>query len=288
MRRLIINADDFGLTGGVNRAIIECHRAGSVTSTTLMANSAEFTAAADLARAYPKLNVGCHVMLVDGEPLSPLEQVKSLLVAGTTSFRSSAAEFARAAVRRQLKADEIVTEASAQIRKLQDAGLKITHIDTHKHTHIFPQVLRPLLQTAQLCGIHAVRNPFGAMDVASSAAILQAPKVWLRRMQMKLLHRYSGDFAREVKAANMKTTDGTFGILATGAFDERTLHAILDAIPEGTWELVCHPGYNDAALDGVKTRLRESRVIERGIFSNPQVRDEIQRRGIELITFADI
>ena len=86
----------------------------------------------------------------------------------------------------------------------------------------------------------------------------------------------------------MRSTDGTFGILATGSFDEQTLHAILDAIPDGTWELVCHPGYNDSALDAIKTRLRQSRVVEREILSNSTVRDEIQRRGIELINFAHL
>jgi predicted glycoside hydrolase/deacetylase ChbG (UPF0249 family) len=210
------------------------------------------------------------------------------LVAGEKVFRSSAAEFARAVVRKQVRADEIALEASAQITKLQNAGVKITHIDTHKHTHIFPRVLKPLLESAQKFGIQAARNPFGAVDVASSSELLQAPKVWLRKMQMRLLHRYAGDFSREVKAAGMRTTDGTFGILATGSFDERTLHAILDAIPDGTWELVCHPGYNDSALDNVKTKLRQSRVIERDILANPAVPHEIQRRGIELISFADL
>jgi hopanoid biosynthesis associated protein HpnK len=288
VRRLIINADDFGLTGGVNRAIIECHQAGSVTSTTLMANSGNFKSAVDLAHTHPSLGVGCHVMLVDGQPLLPAEKVRSLLAPDEKVFRSSAAAFARAAVRKQVRAEEIAFEASAQISKLQSAGVKVTHIDTHKHTHIFPRVLKPLLETAQKFGIQAVRNPFGAVDVAISSALLQAPKVWLRKIQMKLLHRYSGDFSREVKAAGMRTTDGTFGILATGSFDERTLHAILDAIPDGTWEVVCHPGYNDSALDSVKTRLRQSRVVEREILSAPNLRHEIQRRGIELINFGDL
>jgi predicted glycoside hydrolase/deacetylase ChbG (UPF0249 family) len=288
VRRLIINADDFGLTGGVNRAIIECHQAGSVTSTTLMANSSNFKSAVDLAHAHAKLGVGCHVMLVDGQPLATAERVRSLLVPGERVFRSGAAEFASAVVRKQVRAEDIALEASAQISKLQSAGVKVTHIDTHKHTHIFPRILKPLLEAAQKFGIHAVRNPFGAMDVASSSELLQAPKVWLRKMQMRLLHRYSGDFSREVRAAGMQTTDGTFGIVATGSFDERTLHSILDAIPDGTWELVCHPGYYDSALDCVKTRLRQSRVIEREILSAPGLREEIQRRGIELINFADL
>lgn len=288
MRRLIINADDFGLTGGVNRAIIECHRAGSVTSTTLMANSAEFANAVDLARAYPGLGVGCHVMLVDGKPLLSPEQVSSLLDPRTQEFRNSAADFARAAVRKQLRPEDIAAEAHAQMRKLLDAGVRLTHFDTHKHTHIFPTALKALLGVAKDLDVRAVRNPFGSLDVATSIALAQKPRLWLRHLQMKVLSRYSVDFARAVKDSGLRTTDGTFGILSTGSFDERAFRTILDAIPEGTWELVCHPGYNDSALANVKTRLRESRIIEREVLTMPQVRDEIRARGIELISFAQL
>lgn len=288
MRRLIINADDFGLTGGVNRAIVECHRAGSVTSATLMANSAEFARAVELARAYPKLGVGCHVMLVDGEPISPVPEVGSLLLPGTHSFRPSAAEFARAAVRRQIAPNEIATEATSQIRKLQDAGVKVTHIDTHKHTHIFPVALRALLGAAKELGIDAIRNPFAPLHVISKAAVMKQPALWLRYMQVKMLSRYAPDFQRAVRDAGLRTTDGAFGVIATGMLDEKLFRAILDSIPDGTWELVCHPGYNDDALHGVRTRLRESRVVERDVLTMPQVRDEIRQRGIELISFADL
>jgi predicted glycoside hydrolase/deacetylase ChbG (UPF0249 family) len=189
VRRLIINADDFGLTAGVNRAIVECHRAGSVTSATLMANSAEFMRAVDLARSHSRLAVGCHVVLVDGEPLSPVTQVGSLLMPGTLSFRPSASEFARAAVRRQLAPLEIAAEATAQILKLQNAGIKVTHIDTHKHTHIFPVALKALLGVAKDLGVTAIRNPFSPLHVISKAAVAKRPALWLRYMQVKMLSR---------------------------------------------------------------------------------------------------
>ena len=288
MRRLIINADDFGLTGGVNRAIVECHRAGSVTSATLMASSAEFTAAVDLARAYPKLGVGCHVVLVDGQPLLSPAEVRSLTLSGTPMFRRTATDFARAAVRRRISGDEIAAEAVAQMRKLQAAGVKLTHFDTHKHTHIFPIALKSLLRAAKECGIGAVRNPFAPLHVIDGAAIAQQPKLWLRYLQVKILRRYEPGFRHAVKDAGLRTTDGIFGVIATGLLDEKIFRAILDSIPDGTWELVCHPGYNDASLARVHTRLRESRVIEREVLTAPRVRDEIRMRGIELITFQDL
>lgn len=288
MRRLIINADDFGLTAGVNHAIVECHRAGSVTSATLMANSREFAQAVDLARLNPRLGIGCHVVLVDGEPLAPAASVCSLLAPATNGFRKSAADFARAAVQKQIAPGEITSEASAQIRKLQSAGVKLTHVDTHKHTHIFPVALKAVLTAAKQAGVGAIRNPFTPLNLISKAAIGKQPTLWLRFMQVKMLNRYAASFQRAIKDSGLKTTDGAFGVVATGMLDEKIFRSILDSIPEGTWELVCHPGYNDAALANVNTRLRESRVIEREVLTMPNVKDEIGRRGIELITFADI
>lgn len=253
-----------------------------------MANSAAFPEAIALAKANPKLAVGCHVMLVDGVPLLPPTQVSSLLAASGTGFRNSAADFARAAVRKQIRPEHVSAEAAAQIERLRSAGLTVSHIDTHKHTHIFPVVLRPLLQAAKSMGVNAVRNPFGLLDVAGHSALLHAPKLWLRRFQMKLLNRYSRGFAAEVKAAGMRSTDGAFGVLATGSLDQKTFRAILDSIPDGTWEFVCHPGYNDSELSAVNTRLRASRSVEREILTMPQVRDEVRQRGIHLISFADI
>ena len=147
MRRLIINADDFGLTQGVNRAIREASRSGVVTSATIMANSRAFDEAVASAKALPGLKTGCHVVLIDGEPVS---SGLASLTNGGTRFRSSLKQFALAAVRKKISADEIEREAAAQIRKIQAAGIALTHVDTHKHTHMFPHVLRPVLRAARV------------------------------------------------------------------------------------------------------------------------------------------
>ena len=166
MRRLIINADDFGLTAGVNRAIVEGNRPGVVTSATLMANAQASEAAMELARAQPGLKTGCHVVLIDGVPLATN---LSSLTNGSPRFRSSLKQFAVAAVRKQIAAEEIQREAEAQIRKIQSCGITLTHVDSHKHTHMFPHVLRPVLRAARACGIRAVRNPFEPMRAGRGA-----------------------------------------------------------------------------------------------------------------------
>jgi chitin disaccharide deacetylase len=283
VRRLIVNADDFGLTGGVNRGIVEAHSAGIVTSTTLMANSAAFDDAVQLARSNPKLSVGCHLVLVDGSPLLGRDKVPSLMDPRNPGcFYQNISSFAQRALTGRFDANEIEAEATAQIRKLQSAGIQVSHVDTHKHTHMFPQVLRPLLAAAKACGVPAVRNPFGWM---AFSRIANRPQLWQRYTQVKLLNLLAGKFRRAVADAGMLTTDGSVGVVATGSLDDRLIHFILETLPDGTWEFVTHPGYNDADLAGIHTRLRESRDLERQILSSPSMRELLNRNRIQLIPY---
>lgn len=260
MACLIINADDFGLTPGVNRSVTELHEARALTSATLMATSNFFDEAVRLAHANPSLEVGCHVVLVDGVPALPPAQISSLVTA-SGQFRDKLGRFAADLFMGSLRAEEIEAEATAQIRRVQDAGLRVSHIDTHKHTHLFPRVLRPLLRAAQACGVPAIRNPFEpdwALRVTPSAGRL-------RRLAVVALDSQRRTFLQLVREAGLVTTSGTIGVLATGTLDvTTTLKRLLAAVPAGdsTWELVCHPGYPDEHLDRVRTRLRASRGLE--------------------------
>lgn len=261
--RLIINADDFGLTRGVNRAIAEIHRAGALTSATLMATGLAFDDAVDVARANPALGVGCHVVLTDGHPASPPHTIPSLLGRDGKAFRPKLVDFAMALARGAVREDEIEREALAQIERLQRAGIRVTHLDSHKHTHLFPAVTRPLLRAAERAGISAVRNPF---EQTWSASLDHGSR--LRHLQVRLLRTLHSRFEHQaqIKRGSVQTTSGTIGISATGDLDARTLREILAALPEDSsavYELCCHPGYNDSDLDRVTTRLRDHRNVER-------------------------
>ena len=250
MRRLIVNADDFGLTAGVNRAIVEAHARGIVTSSTLMANGRAFDDAVRLANTVPRLSVGCHVVLIDGEPVVNAELLPSIAStpSGSARFRDGLKSFAVRALAGRLDPGEIEAEVSAQIHKLQAAGINVSHVDTHKHTHLFPGVLRPLLRAARICGVCAVRNPFGPRRPLKSAELLTRPTLWARYAEVRLLRTLATKFRDAAKRENMFTPDGTLGIVVTGALDETLFRSIAEIIPEGTWEFVCHPGYNDEDL----------------------------------------
>ncbi len=259
MRQLIVNADDFGLTRGVNRAIVELHRAGVLTSATLMANAEATLDAVGLARKAPALGIGCHVVLVDGSPLQAASEVRTLVDPTTGNLHRTLGKLLPRLLTGRIRAEEIEAEARAQIAHLQNLGVRLTHVDTHKHTHMFPAVLRPLLRAARACGVHVVRNPFE--PEWSVQATPEAP--WTRRVEVKLLRRLEPVFRRIVGEEGFRTTDGAMGVLATGTLDARTVGSLAEAMPEGIFELVSHPGYNDADLGRAHTRLLESREKER-------------------------
>ena len=279
MKRLIVNADDFGLTPGVNRAILELHEAGRLTSATLMASAPATGEAIAMALATPTLGVGCHVVLVDGSSVTPVGQLPNL--AGGRDLSRTLGQFLtriHLASPRAIAA-EIELEAFTQISRLRDRGVSPTHIDTHKHTHMFPRVLRPVLRAARRAGIRAVRNPFEPSW--SIRATPGAPGV--RRIQIQILRRLEPAFRRIVAEEGFVTTDGAVGVLATGSLDQATIDSLLRALPDGVWELVTHPGYHDADLNRVRTRLLTSRQTERTALQSVSVPSEI-----EPITFANL
>ena len=296
MRRLIVNADDFGMTPGINRAIVEGCDQGIITSTTLMSTSRAFDDAIVRARELqvrkPQFSIGCHVVLLDGESLLPRERVSTLLDApkndGTRQLRTKLSGFARAALSGKLNAGEVEAEADAQFERIQAAGLALSHFDSHKHAHMFPGVLAPLLRAARGRGIRAVRNPFGRMFPLPFGSLFSSPKLWTRLAQMSVLRNFAASFRNDVQKHGLRTPDGSVGVLVTGVLDLNLFSCIADNLPEGTWEFVCHPGYNDAELYLVRTRLRQSREEELAVLTSPGVRSALQRRGIELISYHDL
>lgn len=271
-----MNADDFGLTSGVNRAVAELNRAGAVTSATLMARGAAAEEAIEIARSAPSLGVGCHVVLVDGEPVLPPAQIPTLVDSKTGRFQPTLGALLKRLLTGRVDLAEIEAETAAQIAFLQERGVRLTHIDTHKHVHMFRAALRPVLRAACKAGIRAVRNPFEASW--SLRATTGAPA--LRRAEVQVLLRLEPAFRRVVRQEGFTTTDGAIGVLATGTLDTGTIDSLLRSLPLGTWELVTHPGYNDADLAQARTRLLASRDTERQAL--PGLKN---LGGIELVSF---
>jgi len=294
VRRLIVNADDFGLTTGVNRGILEAHSGGVVSSATLMANGPAFDDAVRAARSAPNLSVGCHVVLVDGTPLSPPDTIDTLLAirsAEPGKFYSSLSAFAARATLGGFDRDQLVTEVTAQVRKIQSAGLHVTHLDSHKHAHIFPEILTALLRAARICGVRAIRNPFVPVKALRAAQFKSRRELWKRYGQVRLLNSFLGRFRQTLKRSGLLAPNGVIGVIETGTVDSpdnkfsysSLLRHTLASLPDGTWELVCHPGCNDDELRAAGTRLLDSRDQERRLLTSRELRQFLEEQKIVVI-----
>jgi chitin disaccharide deacetylase len=288
VRRLIVNADDFGFTSGVNRAILEAHQHGIVTSATLMARASGSTEAVQLAKATPSLGIGCHVVLVDGEPVAEPVRIPGLLRIGTGAFHPGFARLGLHSLLGKLDADEIEAEVTAQIRCLQSNGLTVSHVDSHKHAHVLPTVLAGLLRAARACGIRAVRNPFEPPWSFSLRPEVSPAELQMRQLAIRALRIWETPFLDAIRKAGLSTTDGTLGIVATGSLDRHLFRRIIKRMPVGTWEFVCHPGYVDEALRHSRTRLRESRARELDVLTSSEIRELLVDHDVELISYADL
>jgi predicted glycoside hydrolase/deacetylase ChbG (UPF0249 family) len=249
-----------------------------------MARAVATDEAVELALATPSLGVGCHVVLVDGEPLLPVERIPTLAEARSGRFQPTLGAFLWRLLTGSIRSAEIEAEAAAQIALLQSRGMALTHVDTHKHAHMFPAVLRPVLRAARKAGIYAVRNPFE--PAWSLRATPGAP--WMRRREVSLLRRLEPVFRRIVAEEGFVTTDGAVGVLATGTLDVATVACLLRKLPPGDWELVSHPGYNDTALAQAHTRLLASRETEREALRSIDLFSHLELGCLELVNFAQL
>ena len=171
----------------------------------------------------------------------------------------------------RLDENEIEAEATAQIRKLQAAGITVTHLDSHKHTHMFPRVLRPLLRAARVaaCGRYGIH-----LSASRALNWLHRPSLWRRWAEVGILRGLARQFREAVRQAGISTPDGTLAIVATGSLNERLLRLMVENLPDGTWELVCHPGYNDADLRGVQhpaARVARAGVADPDLAVDPRI-----------------
>jgi len=287
MKQLIVNADDFGMADGVNRAIIHAHRTGIVTSTSLLANGAAFDEAAAAARANPTLAVGVHLNLTEGRPLSDPSQLGALATAAGEFIGSPEALFFRMVTGRvALAAAE--REFRAQIERVLAAGIRPTHLDGHQHVHMWPPMFALTARLAAEYGMAGVRS--------SRERRVDFPGLWRRnaRLRGKILVQLGVGLGlaflavasrAALSAAGVATPDYFYGVSATGYLDRGTLEDVLRDVPDGVSELMCHPGYVDAALERVSTRLLRQRETELDAVAGPEARNLVERFGIVLVTY---
>jgi predicted glycoside hydrolase/deacetylase ChbG (UPF0249 family) len=264
LRRLIVNADDFGYTADVNDGIIEAHRHGILTAATLMANGRAFDHAVRLAGLSPNLDPGCHLVLIGGESL----------VSGKP-FPNSVAQLVRDLVSGRW---DVEREFRAQIERTVAAGIRPTHLDTHKHTHLFPSVLRAVARLSAEFGIRWVRRPF---DFPLEGGPVPRTRRWLTAGLGFLRPFFEQTLARH----GCQTTDAFAGFALTGAYTVPEFVRLAKHLPPGITEFMTHPGYCREELRAAPTRLKETREAELRVLVDPESRDALRREGVVLTTY---
>ena len=281
-RRLVVNGDDFGLTPGINAGIADAHRYGILTSASMFANAPATAEALAIARQTPTLGVGCHLALVDAEPLSPPSAIPTLVRDGR--FRPTWASFAAALLAGRVSLREIERELSAQIDRIRSSGVELSHLDAHKHVHACPPLFSVVARLAGRFGIRRVRVPWERP--ATALVWRHAGQAGARRQALEnaALAPWALRDQRLLASHGLPPAPRFLGRVLTGLFTAASLHTLVAAVLPGTSELMLHPGYTDAALDRVRTRLREERTREVELLTAAATWDAVARAGIALVT----
>ena len=267
MRQLIVNADDFGFTRDVNAGIVEAHTRGILTATTLMANGDAFDDAVRLGREHPTLDIGCHMVLVSG---------RSVVDGG--ALPATVGEMMRAIVMGHLRP---YAELRAQARRIFDAGIRPVHVDTHKHTHLFPPVLDAVARVAEEFDIPWVRHPF---DFPNQPGAIPAKK----RLVSRGIGVMRGHFRAVLGRRGRRSTDHFAGFQITGRFGATEVVQLIERLPEGSTEFMVHPGICTGELRAAGTRLKESRAEELRALTAPEVREALERCHVRLARYGEL
>jgi len=277
---LVVTADDFGATAGVNAAVVRAHRDGILTGASLMVRGDAAADAVHAAREAPDLGVGLHLVLAQGVPAAPPSEIPSLVTrAGRFPEQPVLAGFrhAWAWCRRRGRA-ELAREVEAQLAAFAATGLPLGHVDGHLNMHLHPMVLPTLIALAPRYGIRAMRLTRDDLGFA----LAHDPRHGLRKRMESLIFRALGAYATpRLRAAGILVPERVFGLHATGHVDEAYLLALLPRLRTGVNELYCHP----AAGDPVTGQAGYDHAGELGALTSPRVRAALSAAGVRLASY---
>lgn len=289
-RKLIVNADDFGLTRGINLAVSECAEVGVIRSATLMVNGEAFDDAVKMAKGWEGFGTGIHFVLTDLKPLLPADKLHGL-ASPDGLLPSSPGELLKKIAGRKTLRDAIRRELFAQAEKVSDCGIRVTHFDSHKHVHVIPVVLDIIIEIAERFSVKVIRDPFEAEGAWSFFYDLE------RGERAKFVKQYAmargsipvrPHFRSQIRKAGIQTPAGLYGISPSGFINEKIVRRICRMLKPGLSELMTHPGIVDADLIHCKTRLLDSRAREKDLLVSAKMKELFEDHEIMLIHFGEV
>lgn len=290
MKRLIVNADDFGLTESVNRGIALAHREGILTSASLLANGLAFDEAIALSRQVPHLSLGVHLNISGGTPVSPAGRIRTLLnERGQLHLSPLRAGFSL--LTQRVSVEDIRSEFRAQVLKVFDAGVTPAHLDSHLHAHLLPQLSPIVIDLAREFRIRHVRCPAENLE-ATLPLLWKFAKPGIAALERSAVafavRSLATPFREQLRKGGLVCLDAFYGLVHTGFLDAKTLTALLHLVPEGTTELMCHPGFSGPELESVGGKLTHSRETEVLALTAREIREGLGVLGIRLTNFKDL
>lgn len=275
MKWLIINADDFGVTKKINNGIINSYVNGVLTSTSIMANGEAFRDAVRLSRKIPDLSIGVHLVLVGEKSVLPPQEVPSIIGPNGRLIENYSL-FIHKFFLRQIRRIDIKKEIRAQIEKILAAGIDISHINGHQHLHVLPWILDLVLELAKEYKISWVRNSYDCIT---------SKKQW-DQLGLRVIANIAKN---KIKKRKLKTSDYFYGAGYSGKLTEKNLLYVLENIPQGISELMCHPGDYDAQL---KSRYKRfwgcGWKEEQDALTSARVKNFIERKEIILTSYSEL
>lgn len=269
--RLVVNADDFGLSHSVNEAVIRAHRGGILTTASLMVNEPGFDEAVKLAKENPKLGVGLHLTLLHGHSALPHDKIPGLV--------NAHGEFSNSPVSAGMKyffdtdlIEPLRAEIYAQFDKFHSTGLILDHVNGHLHLHLHPVIFKILMDDSEKLGIRHLRF---TRDCLARSWKMSKGYYFYRVSHAAIFEALSSRARETLRQKNIRHTQITFGLLQDGRVDEDYILKLLPELPPGDSELYCHP-----SLDKFKHEFD-------GLIS-PRVREQIQKLDIKLVRYQDL
>lgn len=279
MKKVIINADDFGLTKGVNKAIIECYKKRIVTSASIMANGREFEDAVELFKENDGLDLGIHLSLIGEAPILARAEIPSLM--NREGFLvENYFKFIKKYIAGEIDRNQIELELRAQIEKCLNVNLKLSHINSHQHLHIIPGILDTVTRLARYYGIPVIRNPYGYIAFRDFTSLRVYPQLVLNALSLISKAR--------LKKKRIKRTPYLAGFIHSGRLNREILDNYIAFLPDGVTEICCHPGIMDDNLRKYYSHWKYHWEQEWNLFGSDETRCLLHQNKIQIISFKDL
>lgn len=279
MKAVILHGDDFGLAPAINAGILEAHEHGCLTSASLSVAGPAAEEAAAAARGFPELGIGLHLTLVEERPVSAPASIPSLLD-GDGRFFASGVAFARRWWAGRIRADEARCEIRAQLARVRDLGVSLTHLDSHDHVHVLPGLFEIVVEEMAGAGLRRLRIP-----LETGAA---GPASWPRRAAGFGLDLLARRAARIAGRQGLAYPDRFLGFRGAGQIDTPSLVARLESVGPGITEIALHPAAGSGPPRADFARWGYCWDAELAALLAPEVRDVLDRRQIRRLHFGQL